>query len=63
VITDSGRMKPASEGSTNSDPAKPANEVITGFGVELRGSGSKSPKRISDASAYEPFREAIELVY
>jgi hypothetical protein len=36
-------------------PAKPANEVITGFGVGL--SGTLSPP----ASACEPFREAIEL--
>src|SRR5579872_6737188 len=35
-------------------PAKPANEVTTGFGVESK---AENPKR----SACEPFREAIEL--
>ena len=41
-------------------PAKPANEVITGFGVGLSGVDSKhhSP---TTPSACEPFREAIEL--
>jgi transposase len=40
-------------------PAKPANEVITGFGVGLGGvdSNGHSPT----VSACEPFREAIEL--
>src|SRR5215467_1445601 len=36
-------------------PSKPANEVITGFGVGLSGMGSPT------ASVCEPFREAIEL--
>jgi hypothetical protein len=35
-------------------PAKPANEVTTGFGVESK---AENPKR----SVCEPFREAIEL--
>jgi transposase len=39
--------------------AKPANQVTTGFGVELSGLGSKNPP--PSASACEPFREAIEL--
>ena len=42
-------------------PAKPANEVITGFGVEPTGLEVENPKRIQSASVCEPFREAIEL--
>ena len=41
--------------------SKPANEVITGFGVELDGPGTKSPKPALSVSACEPFRDAIEL--
>ena len=41
--------------------SKPANEVTTGFGVELTGLEVENPKRIRSASACEPFREAIEL--
>jgi hypothetical protein len=41
--------------------SKPANEVITGFGVDLRGPGAANPKPILNASACEPLREAIEL--
>src|SRR5437879_2154929 len=41
--------------------SKPANEVITGFGVELGGSGTKNPKPALSVSACEPFRDAIEL--
>ena len=40
-------------------PAKPANEVITGFGVGWSGAASKKPA--PTPSACEPFREAIEL--
>ena len=40
-------------------PAKPANEVTTGFGVGLSGVGSENPK--TAPSACEPFREFIEL--
>lgn len=41
--------------------SKPANEVITGFGVELDGPGTKNPKPALSVSACEPYREAIEL--
>jgi len=39
--------------------AKPANEVITGFGVGLSGVAAKN--RSPTASVSQPFREAIEL--
>src|SRR6266852_2814672 len=42
-------------------PAKPANGVTTGFGVDLRGPGAGNLKPVVYASACEPFREAIEL--
>jgi hypothetical protein len=47
------------EGNSKSQTAKPANEVITGFGVEFSGVAAKphSPT----ASVCEPFREAIAL--
>jgi hypothetical protein len=41
------------------DPAKPAIEVITGFGVELRGPEAAKPS--SSRSACELFQEAIQL--
>jgi len=41
--------------------AKPAIEVTTGFGVELRGPRSENPGRNPSASACEPFQEAIDL--
>src|SRR5579864_7817793 len=40
-------------------PAKPANEVITGFGAGLGGVDSNG--HCPTPSACEPFREAIEL--
>jgi chromosomal replication initiation ATPase DnaA len=40
--------------------SKPAIGVTTGFGVELRGSGSANPGRNPSASACKPFQEAIE---
>ena len=43
-------------------PAKPANEVITGFGVGLSGVDSNSNGHSpTTPSACEPFREPIEL--
>jgi len=42
------------------DPAKPANEVITDFGVGFI--GVKARKRIT-VSACEPFRERIERAH
>jgi len=57
VITDSD-----GEGvAKGSEPAKPAIQVITGFGVELRGSTSENQRAVPSASACEPFREIIEL--
>src|SRR6201993_3873155 len=47
------------EGKSKSQTAKPANEVITGFGVGLRGVAAKNHS--STVSVCEPFREAIEL--
>ena len=47
------------EGKSKGQTAKPANEVITGFGVGLSGVAAKNHS--STASACEPFREAIEL--
>jgi len=41
------------------DPAKPAIQVITGFGVELRDSEAAKPP--SSRSACKPFQEAIQL--
>src|SRR6266849_7847799 len=41
--------------------AKPAIEVTTGFGVELRSPRSENPGRNPSASACEPFQEAIDL--
>jgi hypothetical protein len=41
--------------------AKPAIQVITGFGVELRGSSWENQRGVPSASACEPFREIIEL--
>jgi transposase len=48
-----------SKGKSNTQDAKPANEVATGFGVELSVSQSKKPKLTP--SLCEPFREAIEV--
>ena len=46
-------------------PPKPANEVITDFGAQLRGAGAVAsgppPSRSPSASACAPFQEAIEL--
>src|SRR6266480_2573691 len=42
-------------------PAKPANGVTTGLGVELSDSEQKSPKLAASTSFCEPFRDAIEL--
>ena len=36
-------------------------QVITGFGVELRGSSWENQRGVPSASACEPFREIIEL--
>jgi len=47
------------EGNDKSQTAKPANVVITGFGVGLSGVTSKNHS--STTSTCEPFREAIEL--
>jgi hypothetical protein len=44
----------STKGKAKAKRAKPANEVTTGFGVELE---AENPKR----SVCEPFREAIEL--
>jgi hypothetical protein len=41
---------------SNREDSKPAIEVITGFGVELRG-----PEAATSLSACEPFQEAIQL--
>jgi hypothetical protein len=43
--------------------AKPANadEVTTGFGVELNASEQQPPQPVPSTSLREPFREAIEL--
>ena len=41
--------------------SKPANEVTTGFGVELSGPETKNSKPALSVSACEPFRDAIEL--
>ena len=51
----------SSKGKAKAKSAKPANEVITGFGVESTGLEVENPKRIQSASVCEPFREAIEL--
>jgi hypothetical protein len=55
--------KPANEVTTGSDAAKPANadEVTTGFGVELSESEQKTPKLAPSTSFCEPFRDPIEL--
>jgi transposase len=44
---------------SNREDSKPAIEVITGFGVELRGPEAAKPS--SSLSACEPFQEAIQL--
>ena len=41
--------------------SKAAMAVTTGFGVDLRDTGSGKADRNPSASAGEPFREAIEL--
>jgi hypothetical protein len=41
--------------------AKPANEVITGFGVDLSASDRNNPESIPSSSICEPFREAVEI--
>jgi hypothetical protein len=73
VTTGSDAAEPASAVNPNPDPenlstrgkakAKPANadEVTTGFGVELSASKAKDPKHTLSTSFCEPFREAIEL--
>ena len=48
-----------SKGKSNTPDSKPAIEVATGFGVDLRALESKKPK--FTPSLCEPFREAIEL--
>ena len=50
---------PPYKGKSNSQDSKPANEVISGFGVGLSGVSAKNHS--PTASACEPFREAIEL--
>ena len=52
---------PRPENQVPADSAKPAIEVTTGFGVELRGRESENPSRHPSASACHPFQEAIEL--
>ena len=47
------------KGKSNPENSKPAIEVITGFGVELRGPEGAKPS--SSRSACELFHEAIEL--
>src|ERR1700751_2567982 len=47
------------EGNSKGQTAKPANEVITGFGVELSDVAAKNHSPA--ASACEPFREIIAL--
>jgi transposase len=44
---------------SNSEDSKPAIQVTTGFGVELR--GPKAAKPSSSRSGCEPFQEAIQL--
>ncbi len=53
----------STKGKAKAETAKPANanEVTTGFGVELSDSRPKDPKRALSTSFCEPFREAIEL--
>jgi hypothetical protein len=46
-------------GKSNPEDSKPAIQVITGFGVGLRGPEAAKPS--SSRSAWEPFHEAIEL--
>src|SRR5271168_5394723 len=50
-----------SKGKAKAKNAKPANAVITGFGVESKGSELENPQRMVSSSFCEPFREAIEL--
>ena len=49
------------KGKAEAKNAKPANAVITGFGVESKRSETENPQQIASSSACEPFREAIEL--
>src|SRR5271166_5756618 len=49
------------KGKAKATNAKPANAVITGFGVESKGSKTENPQRMVSSSFCEPFREAIEL--
>ena len=49
------------KGKAKAETAKPANEVTTGFGVDLSTWARKSPKPIPFSSFCEPFREAVEL--
>jgi hypothetical protein len=50
-----------SKGKAKAKNAKPANAVITGFGVESNGSELENPQPMASSSFCEPFREAIEL--
>jgi hypothetical protein len=58
-VTTGSTELPSPNTNPNPKTAKPANEVTTGFGVELSGLESETPT--PTASACEPFREAIEL--
>jgi transposase len=65
VITDSTPAETVFDAVTVPVPAKPANEVTTDFGVELKvgksGAAEPQPGRSPSASACEPYRDAIEL--
>lgn len=65
VITDSESAKSADPISSVPPLAKPANEMITGFGAELVGPTAPSPMappgRSPSSSACEPYREMIAV--
>ncbi len=56
-----GVEPPATGDLDPGESAKPAIEVTTGFGVELRSPRSENPGRNPSASACEPFQEASKL--